>query len=70
MVSSKPPGASIFIGGKDSGQTSPAVIRLKPGKYHVRVELEGFDPAEADITVPENKAALFSPVLKPSGTDQ
>lgn len=70
MVSSKPPGGSIFIDGKDSGQTSPAVIRLKPGKYHVRVELEGFDPAEADITVPENKAALFSPVLKPSGTDQ
>ena len=70
MVNSKPPGASIFVDGKDSGQTSPAVIRLKPGKYHVRVELDGFNPVETDITVPENKAALFSPTLKPSGTDQ
>lgn len=70
MVNSKPPGASIFIDGKDSGHTSPAMLRLKPGKYHVRVELDGFDPVETDITVPENKAALFSPVLKPSGTNQ
>jgi len=70
MVNSKPPGASIFIDGKASGQTSPAVIRLKPGKYHVKVELEGFDSAETDVTIPENKAAFFNPVLKPTGSDQ
>ena len=69
MVNSQPPGASIFIDGRNSGKTSPAVIRLKPGKYHVRVELDGFDPMETDVTVPENKAALFDPTLKPSGTD-
>ncbi len=70
VVNSKPPGASIFIDGNDSGQTSPAVIPLKPGKYHVRVVLDGFDAAESDVTVPQNKAGLFNPVLKPSGTDQ
>jgi serine/threonine protein kinase len=70
VVNSKPPGASIFIDGKDSGQTSPAVIPLKPGKYHVRVVLDGFDAFESDVTVPQNKAALFNPVLKPLGTDQ
>ncbi len=70
VVNSKPPGASIFIDGKDSGQTSPAVIPLKPGKYHVRVVLEGFDAFESDVTVPQNKAAFFNPVLKPLGSDQ
>ena len=70
VVNSKPPGASIFIDGKDSGQTSPAVIPLKPGKYHVRVVLEGFDAFESDVTVPQNKAAFFNPVLKPLATDQ
>ena len=70
VVNSKPPGASIFIDGKDSGQTSPAVIPLKPGKYHVKMVLDGFDAAETDVTVPQNKAALLNPVLKPSGTDQ
>src|SRR5581483_4957820 len=70
IVNSKPPGASIFIDGKDSGQTSPAVIPLKAGKHHLKLVLDGFDPVESDVTVPQNKAALLNPVLKPSGTDQ
>jgi eukaryotic-like serine/threonine-protein kinase len=70
VINSKPPGASIFIDGKDSGQTSPAVIPLKPGKHHVKLELDGFDAAETDVTVPQNKAAILNPILKPSGTDQ
>lgn len=70
VVESKPPGASIFVDGRDSGQTSPAVIPLKPGKYHVKVVLDGFDTVEGDVTIPQNKAALFNPTLKPSGTDR
>lgn len=70
VVDSKPPGASIFVDGRDSGQTSPAVIPLKPGKYHVKVVLDGFDTVEGDVTIPQNKAALFNPTLKPSGTDR
>ncbi|HKR84708.1 MAG TPA: serine/threonine-protein kinase, partial [Terriglobales bacterium] len=70
VVNSKPPGASIFIEGKDSGQTSPAVIPLKPGKYHVKLVLEGFDAVESDVTVLQNQAAQLNPTLKPSGTDQ
>jgi len=70
VINSKPPGASIFIDGKDSGQSSPAVIPLKPGKHHVKLELDGFDAAETDVTVPQNKAAILNPILKPSGTDQ
>lgn len=70
VIESKPPGASIVIDGTDSGQTSPAVIPLKPGKHHVKLELDGFDAAESDVTVPQNKAAILNPTLKPSGTDR
>jgi eukaryotic-like serine/threonine-protein kinase len=69
VIDSKPPGANIVIDGKDSGRTSPAVIPLKPGKHHVKLELDGFDAAETEVTVPQNKAAILNPTLKPSGTD-
>jgi len=46
------------------------VIPLKAGKHHLKLVLDGFDPVESDVTVPQNKAALLNPVLKPSGTDQ
>ena len=70
VINSKPPGASILIDGKDSGQTSPAVIPVKPGKYHVRLELEGFEPAESDLTVGGLKPGIFNPTLKLAGSDQ
>jgi hypothetical protein len=70
VINSKPPGASIIIDEKDTGQTSPAVISLKPGKHHVKLVLEGFEAVESDVTVPQNKAAILNPTLKPSGTDQ
>ncbi|HWY71749.1 MAG TPA: protein kinase [Terriglobales bacterium] len=70
VISSKPPGATILIDGKDSGQTSPAVIPVKPGKYHVRLELEGFEPAESDLTVGDHKPGIFNPALKLARSDQ
>ena len=70
VINSKPPGATILIDGKDSGQTSPAVIPVKPGKYHVRLELEGFEPAEGDLTVGDHKPGIFNPELKLARSDQ
>ena len=70
VINSKPPGASILIDGKDSGQTSPAVIPVKPGKYHVRLQLEGFEPAESDVTVTVHKAGMLNPNLKLARSDQ
>jgi len=69
VINSKPPGASILIDGTDSGQTSPAVIPVKPGKHHVRLELEGFEPAEGDLTVGDHKPAVFNPALKLARSD-
>src|SRR5438270_8974470 len=70
MINSTPPGASILIDGKDSGHTSPAVIPMKPGKYHVRLQLDGFQPAESDVTVTQHKAGMLNPKLKLAQSDQ
>ncbi|MFL6439157.1 MAG: protein kinase domain-containing protein [Terriglobales bacterium] len=69
-INSTPSGASILIDGKDSGHTSPAVIPVKPGKYHVRVQLDGFEPAESDVTVTERKAGILNPKLKLAESDK
>jgi hypothetical protein len=70
VINSTPPGASILIDGKDSGHTSPAVIPVKPGKYHVRLQLDGFQPAESDVTVTEHKAGILNPKLTLTQSDQ
>ncbi|HEX4664430.1 MAG TPA: protein kinase, partial [Terriglobales bacterium] len=70
VINSTPPGASILIDGKDSGHTSPAVIPVKPGKYHVRLQLDGFQPAESDVIVTEHKAGILNPKLTLTQSDQ
>ena len=66
VINSSPPGAKILVDGKDSGHTSPALIAVKPGKHHVRLELEGFNAFETDVNVAANKAAILNPNLKVS----
>jgi hypothetical protein len=67
MITSTPVGARILIDGKDSGKTTPSVIPEDPGKYHVRLELDGFEPAEHDLTVkPHTPGMWWHPKLKSS----
>ena len=66
VLNSEPPGARIYIDGKDSGKTSPANIPIAPGRYHLRFELDGFEPAELNVTVGRHRSALANPVLKAS----
>jgi hypothetical protein len=70
MIDSSPPGATILVDGKDTGKTSPAVIRVAPGKYHVKLSLEGFQPVEKELTVTAKKAAMWNPSLKVVTSDQ
>ena len=49
LVSTKPSGAHISINGSDTGQQSPAIVKESPGTYHLRVHLEGYEPAERDV---------------------
>ena len=64
VINSSPLGARIVIDGKDSGQTTPAMISTKPGTYHVRLELDGFEAAERDLTVQERKPGAWNATLK------
>ncbi|HWC19829.1 MAG TPA: serine/threonine-protein kinase [Terriglobales bacterium] len=70
VINSNPPGAKILVDGKDSGRTSPALIPVKPGKHHVRLELGGFNAFETDLNVAANKAAILNPTLKVSLSEQ
>lgn len=70
VINSKPPGATIVLDGKDTGKTSPTVIPVKPGTYHVRLNLEDYQPVEKNLTVTARKPAMWNPTLKPSNPDQ
>jgi hypothetical protein len=57
-LNSTPPGAKVFVDGKDTAKTTPVMIPMPRGTYHVRVELEGFHPAEKDVTVGEHRTGM------------
>jgi len=70
VINSSPPGATILVDGEDTGKTSPAVLPVKPGTYHVRLALEDYQPMEKDLTVTTTKPASWNPTLKLSASDQ
>jgi serine/threonine protein kinase len=65
LVTSHPSGAEIWINGDDSGKVTPAIIPEKPGKYHLRVELDGYQSEERDVTVEEKHSGFANITLKP-----
>jgi hypothetical protein len=51
LVSTKPPGADVFIdGAKQSGQT-PVSLPLAPGEYNIVLRKEGFEPYAGHVQV-------------------
>jgi hypothetical protein len=66
LVTTQPRGARIFVDGRDTGQTTPAVITVKPGTYRVRLERDGFAPSEEEVTVQEQRQGIVNRRLKPS----
>jgi eukaryotic-like serine/threonine-protein kinase len=66
-VSSKPPGADIFINGaKQSGQT-PASLPLAPGHYDLVLRLPGYDPYVGQVQVKDNIQTVLDAELKERG---
>jgi eukaryotic-like serine/threonine-protein kinase len=54
FISSKPPGADVFINGaKQSGQT-PVTLPLAPGQYNLVLRLRGYDAYSEGIQVKDN----------------
>ena len=52
QISSTPSAAKITVNGTPYGDTPFKLPDLKPGKYAIRLEKEGFDPAERMVTLP------------------
>ena len=50
-VASDPPGATLYSGKKELGQTPLTLNELKPGRYEFRLEKEGFGSVELNTEV-------------------
>ncbi|MCE5224209.1 PEGA domain-containing protein [bacterium] len=49
-ISSTPSGAKIYLNNQASGQVTPATIKFKPGKYTVKVTLNGYKEQSKTVT--------------------
>lgn len=65
VVTSEPPGAGVFLDGKDMGVTPWENAKLKPGVHALTCEKDGFATFEKQITVSEGKTDSLSMVLQP-----
>ncbi len=62
IVKTDPPGATVMVGGEDV-ETTPATIKgLKPGKYPIKISLEGYEQVEKEAEVKENEFTELEPV--------
>jgi hypothetical protein len=50
-VNSTPAGATVRVNGRDTGQLTPALLKLPPGTYTVEVSREGLSPQSREIQV-------------------
>lgn len=63
-VATNPQGARIWLDQQKLSKKTPAVIsELAPGAYHLRLELRGFQPWEAEIAVEPGKATVLDHIL-------
>ena len=50
-VKSEPPGAKVYIDGKESGDTPLALSDIKTGRHQIRVVKEGYESYEASVEI-------------------
>src|ERR1700674_216911 len=69
-VSSRPPGADVFINGaKQSGQT-PATLPLAPGQYNLVLRLPGYEAYAGSVQVKDNIQTTLDVELKEKATSR
>lgn len=66
LVTSKPPGAEVYIDGRTAGTTSSPleITDLKPGTVELMLLLEGYRPLVKSVTLPEGKLLEQSLTLR------
>jgi hypothetical protein len=55
VVDTSPSGATVTLAGKDVGKTPATFKDIRPGKYPMRLVLDGYDPIEKEVEVKENE---------------
>ena len=64
-IKSNPSGAEVFIEGESKGTTNLDIPDLKPGKYLIKMEKDGFSSWEKEIEVKKEAVNLIKAVLFP-----
>ena len=68
LVASSPPGATVFLDGKEQGVTPVALTGLMQGDYRVRVEAPGFASWSTEVEVSHGETAgVSAPLLGKQG---
>jgi len=63
QLNSNPAGASVFVNGKQEGQT-PVVIEKPEGRYLIRIEFAGYQPEQKSVSLPRGGVSDLSFQLK------
>lgn len=50
-ISTTPPGATVFVAGKERGKTPITINQLPPGRYKIEARLQGYDVVASTLTV-------------------
>jgi len=66
-LQSSPEGATIFLDGAATGQTTPARIGVAPGKHTLMLRKEGFQDETALADLRAGEPFTYAPILKPRG---
>jgi eukaryotic-like serine/threonine-protein kinase len=62
-VRSSPPGAQIFVDGRDTGQRTPVSLELPAGQHLVRLVHQGFGNAQREVLVNRGQTMQFTEAL-------
>ncbi len=66
-ISSNPPGASVYIGGREYGPT-PVFVELAPGRHKMMVSLDGYAPKTRLLSVLAGKVSYAKVKFKAHGS--
>ena len=67
VVHSDPPGAAVFVDGKDTGHVTPMQMSVERGNHILLVRKQGYLDETISASAPAGQTFRFSPALRPLG---
>jgi uncharacterized membrane protein len=62
-VSSEPAGGNIFLDGKATGKSTPAILNVDKGKHNIEVRKTGFGEENTNVNLSDGETYSFAPTL-------